>query len=72
MDENKVIKKLLEHDEEFEKIRSELKENQDEILTRLDGIMVIVQRIDQERIFTFEYVKRLQKDIDKVKKILKI
>lgn len=72
MNEEKVIKKLLDHDEEFERVHQGIDELKKEILSGQDQILTIVQRLDQERVFTFEYVKRLQKDIDRVKKILKI
>jgi len=76
---DKIIEKLLEHDERFEKIEEKIDKKHNEVLTHLDEIMVIVQRLDQERLFTFEIVKRLQdnverqdKELQKVKKILKI
>lgn len=37
----------------------------DEILNKLEEISTILKRMDQERIFTFEYVKRLETDTDK-------
>ena len=76
---DKIIKKLIDHDEEFEKVHNEIKDVRNDVLTKLDEMMVIIQRLDQERVFTFEIVKRIQKDIErqdkelqKVKKILKI
>ncbi len=72
MPEEKIIQKLLEHDEKFGQMDAKIDRNHTETLDKLDGIITIVQRLDQERLFTFEYVKRLQKDVDKVKKILKI
>ncbi|MBE0447569.1 MAG: hypothetical protein IBX64_05655 [Actinobacteria bacterium] len=59
--------------------RDEFRQSQDKILSRVDEIVAIVRRLDQERVFTFEYVKRLEaeveknrKDIDHIKDILKI
>lgn len=83
MNEEKIVKKLIEHDERFdrldEKIDSKVSGLRDDINTRLDQILVIVQRLDQERLFTFETVKRMQndletqqKDMKRVKQILKI
>jgi hypothetical protein len=76
---DKIIEKLLEHDDRFERIEKKIDQNHDEVMGVLDNVMVIVSRLDQERIFTFEIIKRIQKDIErqdrelqKVKKILKI
>jgi len=65
---DKIIKKLIDHDEEFVRVRDEMKQYHNEVLDRLDSIMVIVQRLDQERLFTFEIVKRMQKDIENQQK----
>ena len=50
-----------------------------ENFSRLDEIMVVLRRVDQERVFTFEHIKRLESDIDKnrheidrIKAVLKI
>ena len=79
MNEEKIVKKLIEHDEKFEKIDANMVSFRDEMNTRFDQILVIVQRLDQERLFTFEIVKRMQndleaqqKDMKRVKQILKI
>lgn len=60
-------------------LRDEFRQTQDVILTRLDEIVTTVRRLDQERVFTFEYIKRVEaevdknrKDIDHIKDILKI
>ncbi|HSC20952.1 MAG TPA: hypothetical protein VLC07_04410 [Solirubrobacterales bacterium] len=49
-----IIQRLLEHDARFDAIRSEMSQFRDEILTRFDQVMVILQRLDQERVFTNE------------------
>lgn len=79
MDSDKIVKKLLEHDERFDQVDQKISLLDDKMNTRLDQILVIVQRLDQERLFTFEIVKRMQHDIEaqqkemkKVKRILKI
>lgn len=79
MDSDKIVKKLLEHDERFDQVDQKISLLDDKMNTRLDQILVIVQRLDQERLFTFEIVKRMQNDIEaqqkemkKVKRILKI
>jgi len=57
----------------------EFKQSQSEIYSRLDEIITVVRRLDKERVFTFEYVRRVESevekncpDIDKIKDILKI
>jgi len=79
MAEDKIIKKLLEHDDEFEKTRGELKIFRDDVLSGQDRMMVILQRLDQERVFTNETIKRLEMsiktqetEINKIKKLLKV
>lgn len=79
MDSDKIVKKLLEHDERFDQVDQKISLLDDKMNTRLDQILVIVQRLDQERLFTFEIVKRMQNDIEaqqkemkKIKRILKI
>lgn len=71
MIEDRIIKKLLEHDDQFILARKQTDERFDTLTTTLDKILVIVQRLDQERIFTFAMVKRMQEDIDKNQKDLK-
>lgn len=67
-------------------LRDEFRQSHDQVLSRLDKIITTVERLDQERLFTFEYVKRLEgevekietevdksrKDLDHIKDILKI
>ncbi len=79
MENKKIIQKLLEYDDQFRQIRGEIKQYKDETLTTLDQILTITKRLDQERLFTFEAVKRIQKEIEdhdkqikKIKHILKI
>lgn len=67
-----LIKKVIDHDERFDNIDRKFEEVNNNMNSRLDEILVIVQRIDQERVFTFEYVKRIEGDVNKIKKILKI
>lgn len=78
MKQDPIIKKPLEHDKMFERIEKKfwqvddrfdgmevkIQENHNQVLNRLDKIMTTVQRLDQERLFTFEIVKRMQKQID--------
>ncbi|OGD56782.1 hypothetical protein A2V71_01520 [Candidatus Berkelbacteria bacterium RBG_13_40_8] len=74
-----LIKKSLFVDDRFFTVSQEIKKSKDEILTVFDKVMVIIQRLDQERVFTFAAVKRLQeqqesqqKEIIKIKQVLNI
>ncbi|MCL6472958.1 MAG: hypothetical protein K6T91_09145 [Firmicutes bacterium] len=67
------------HDLESFVTRDEFRQSHNELLTRMDEMTTILKRLDQERVFTFEYVKRLEmevernrKDIDHIKDVLKI
>lgn len=40
--------------------------------TRMDEMMVILQRLDQERVFTAEWIRRIEADVSMVKKHLKL
>jgi len=79
MDENKFINKLLEHDNHFVGLRQEISDLRKENLAGQDEMITILRRLDQERIFTTEWIKRIEGDvekhrleIDKIKNILKI
>lgn len=59
--------------------KDDLVEFRDEVLTGLDRQMVILQRLDQERIFTAEWIKRLEREvaehdqeIKRIKQLLKV
>ena len=59
---DKEILKLIATKEDLKDLvnRSEFAKFRDENLTRLDEIMTILKRLDEERLFTFEMVKRLE------------
>lgn len=78
-----IERKLQEHDGRFDRLEAKLDSGlgslRNDILTKLDQQMVKITRIDQERIFTNEAIKRLEKEvtqhsreINKIKKVLKI
>lgn len=76
MDENILKYIATKHDLEELGIvlRDELRQSHSEVLSHLDKIITTVMRLDQERLFTFEYVKRVEqsrKDIEHIKDILK-
>ena len=66
MDEDKVINKLIEHDEKLQHIGSDMatKDDMRNVLDTLDDIATIAKRIDQERIFTTEWVRRIQDEVE--------
>ncbi|MFH0987977.1 MAG: hypothetical protein V1763_01230 [Parcubacteria group bacterium] len=81
--EEKVIKKLEEHDQRFERLelkfiehdavlaqkpdKSDLAELKNEILGVLDGMNVILKGLDQERVFTAEWIRRVEQDLSDTK-----
>lgn len=79
MPEDKIVKKLLEHDEEFAAIRQEIADLHRETLQGQDEMIGILRRLDQERIFTTEWIRRneieaqkQQSEVLKLKEFLKI
>lgn len=83
MNEEKIIKHLIRLEDKIDnvdlKIDREIGSLRNEMNDKLDGILVIVQRLDQERIFTQRWIQRLEEDVkqqDKeiklIKKVLKI
>lgn len=59
--------------------KDEFKSFKNENLNRLDEILTILKRLDQERIFTTEWVKRIESEVEthrqeiaKIKEFLKI
>jgi hypothetical protein len=81
MQEDKIIQKLLEHDDRFDRLEKQVttKDDLKEIKDTLEGIATIVQRLDQERIFTAEWVKRIENEVEKhrqeiikIKQVLKV
>ena len=43
---------------------------QDQFNTTMDEVLTIVRRLDQERVFTIEWVRRIEADVARVKKHL--
>lgn len=79
MSDDKIIKKLIEHDEKLEALEDKMEAGFKDTIGKLEKITTIVQRLDQERVFTNEWIKRVEgqlekqeKEITKIKQILKI
>ncbi|MBI2251610.1 MAG: hypothetical protein HYU63_02450 [Armatimonadetes bacterium] len=64
MNSDPIVEKLFDHDEQFKQVRKEIKQSKEEVLTVLDKMMGILQRVGHERIFTNEAIKRMQKEIE--------
>ncbi|MDP1809714.1 MAG: hypothetical protein Q8L35_09320 [Actinomycetota bacterium] len=64
MEENKIINKLLEMDDRLQNIETSIltKEDGRKITETLDHVVKMVGRLDQERIFTTEWVKRIERE----------
>lgn len=67
MADEQITQKLLEHDDRFDKTDSKIDEFRGEFLQGQDEIMTILKRLDQERIFTAEWIKRIENDIEQQK-----
>lgn len=79
MDEIKIVNKLLEHDERFEVLERKIDQSHQELLQGQDEMMAILRRLDQERVFTTEWIKRIEGEVEKhqgeiikIKQVLKI
>ena len=67
MDENKVIQKLVDHDEQLSFIRENMATGSDvrEIKSVLESLVTIVKKIDEDHTFAVEWLKRLQTQVEK-------
>lgn len=66
MEKDEIIKKLIEHDEQLDRIADRLSVTAtiEDVANRHDEAMTILKRLDQERIFTSEWVKRIEKEVE--------
>lgn len=64
MNEDKIIKKLLDHDDQFTKVREEIKELRCESLRDREEMITILRRLDQERIFTTNWIDRIENEVE--------
>ena len=78
MDEDRIINKLIEIDLKVSKMQEEMvtKEElrifKDEVNTQFDQQSVILKRLDEERLFTVEWIRRIESDVEKIKSRLQI
>ena len=52
--------------------KKELQMFRNDMATRFDEVVTILRRLDQERLFTLEWIKRIESDVSLVKKHLKL
>lgn len=64
MNEDKIIAKLLEHDEKFDGVAQELSKFREEFLSGQDAMMTILKRLDEERVFTHKWVKEIETKVE--------
>ena len=68
MPEDKIIQKLLEHDKRLDQIEERVEKTLtlDDYLKGQDKILAVLQRLDQERVFTSEWIRRIESDVERV------
>ena len=69
---DKIIKKLLEHDDAFAKVQKQVVESEDRILTAIDNLSKKTINAEVEQMATRATLARHEKDITKIKKVFKI
>ena len=74
MNEDRIIEKLLEHDGRLDHINEKLVklDTLDVIMSGQDRMIRILERVDQERVFTNEKIKHLETDLESIKLRLQI
>ena len=74
MNEDLVINKLIQMDEKIDAHieNQERYVKKDEFYAQMDKMMVVLNRLDQERIFTQQWVTRIENDVQRVKEHLHI
>lgn len=74
MNEDKIIQKLLDIEEKISHLASNERIDKFEahVLDILDKQTIILQRLDQEHLFTLERIKRIEEDVEKLKKHLQL
>lgn len=67
MDEDKIILKLIEHDEALKEIREHMftKEESKQLFGALEDITTIIKTIREEQVFSIEWMKRMQDLVDR-------
>lgn len=74
MNEDKIIEKLIQIDGHLDHVvtKQEFSDFKDAYFSGQDKMIRILERIDQERVFTNEKIKHLEADLEMVKLRLQI
>ncbi len=74
MNEDKILQKLAEHDARLDRLEEKMDQmvTKDEFNAKMDKVLTILGRLDQERIFTQEWIHRIEADVEKIKRQLHI
>ncbi|MFH0951905.1 MAG: hypothetical protein V1838_01815 [Patescibacteria group bacterium] len=56
----------------FDQVNDTIQRLHDDTMTKLDGIVTILQRLDQDRLSTHARIGRIESDVTMVKKHLKL
>lgn len=66
---DKIALEVVKHTEAIKNLvtRDEFDKKMDRVLDGQDKMTVILQRLDQERIFTIERIRHLEEEVDKIK-----
>lgn len=70
--QDKIIQKLVEMDSKLDSMvtSGRFGEFQDEVRTNFDNQSQILRRLDQERFFTSEHIRRIEADVEMLKRHL--
>lgn len=70
--QDKIIQKLVEMDSKLDSMVTSriFGEFQDEVRTNFDNQSQILRRLDQERLFTTEHIRRIEADVEMLKRHL--
>ena len=69
---NNMAKKLLEHDDRFDSLENQIKQSEDRIMGKIDQVLGVVNKLDQERYASIFRMDHMQEEIDDNKKEIKI
>ena len=70
MNEDRIIEKLIDHDGRLERIETKMDGlmTSEQYVNGHDKIMTILLRLDEERIFTVEWIKKIEQEVEDQKK----
>ena len=65
MNEDKIIEKLIEHEALFDQMSERIGRllTQEDYARSSDQMMVMLKRIDEERPFTLEWIRRVEEEV---------